>query len=466
MEKVARVLIIDLDGSKGLAQDLITILKSSINPEIYCVLFNTDVYSFENSRVEFPRAVSHDVSELIFVIFDESYISNAEVIVRVLRTEFPDPPIFFVVEDCTPNRILELLKLGINDFITSPLKAVGILPRVWQFLRHETEREEVIHNLKNKLGMKQIIGTSPSFLKEVEKIPLIANSDASVLISGESGTGKELFARAIHYLSHRARKPFVPVSCGAIPTDLVENELFGHDQGAFTGATTFRNGLIKEADGGTLVLDEIDCLPIQAQVKVLRFLQEKEFRPLGSTKMQRADVRVLAATNIDIEQAMNAGKFRQDLYYRINIIPVNLPALRERKEDIPLLAEHFLSKYFYIYNKRRIKISQEALSKLELYDWPGNVRELENIIERAIVLSDKDIIRSEDILQGIVPSSIDISFQAVKARYVADFEKTYITGLLRSSQGNVSKAARAAKKNRRAFWQLMRKHRISAYQFR
>ena len=305
MKKLASVLIIDLDQSNSLAQDLIDILKSSINPEIHCVYLFLDKKKIENRTAEFPKRDPYPISDLIFLIFNESYLNDAEITIQYIRKEFPDPPILFVVEDWCPNKMLELLKLGINDFINTPLKSVGILPRVWQLLKQPTEREEIILTLKNKLGMRQIIGTSPSFLKEVEKIPLIAKSDASVLISGESGTGKELFARSIHYLSHRARKPFVPVNCGAIPTELVENELFGHDQGAFTGATTSRYGLIKEADGGTLVLDEIDCLPIQAQVKLLRFLQEKEFRPLGSTKMQKADVRVLAATNIDLEQAMN-----------------------------------------------------------------------------------------------------------------------------------------------------------------
>ena len=193
--------------------------------------------------------------------------------------------------------------------------------------------------------MKQLIGESLPFLDEIKKIPTVAKCDANVLIFGETGTGKELCARAIHYLSPRASKPFIPFNCGAIPTELMENELFGHVQGAFTGASTAQPGLIGAADSGTIFLDDIDCLPASSQAKLLRFLQEKEYRQLGSAKMFQADVRVIAATNSDLEAAVDEGKFRQDLYYRLNVIPLTLPALRDRRDDIPLLARHFINKY-------------------------------------------------------------------------------------------------------------------------
>ena len=289
----------------------------------------------------------------------------------------------------------------------------------------------------------------------------------NVLISGETGTGKELCARAIHYLSPRAGRPFITVNCGAIPVELVENELFGHERGAFTDASTAQGGLIHEAEGGTLFLDEIACLPLLAQVKLLRFLQDKEYRRLGSPKTQQGDVRVVAAMNIDLEEAVREGKLRQDLYYRLNIIPLVLPPLRERREDIPLLARYFLAKYAARLNKDVTDCSPDVMQLLVLYEWPGNVRELEHTIERAVVLSEQAVIHKADIiLPRVAAAAHQDSFQEAKAKVIAQFERTYIQGLLLAHQGNITKAARAAQKNRRAFWQLMRKHLLDAHSFK
>jgi DNA-binding NtrC family response regulator len=247
----------------------------------------------------------------------------------------------------------------------------------------------------------------------------------------------------------------------------VENELFGHEPGAFTGAKTSRPGLIQEADGGTLFLDEIDCLPLLSQVKLLRFLQEKEFRSLGSTKICQADVRIVAATNTDCEEALRTGKLRRDLYYRLNVIPLSLPSLRERGEDVLLLARHFLIKHSTRLNKQIVGFSTRAMRKLYFYPWPGNVRELEHIIMRAVVLSGDPVIRAEDItlLDQVDPVRPE-SFQKAKDRMVAEFEKTYIRSLLLECSGNISEAARMAHKNRRAFWELIRKHNISVKSLR
>ena len=285
--------------------------------------------------------------------------------------------------------IFRLLEMGIDDFVISPIKPGEILLRIRRLLEKNALEDSVSQSIKQKFGLKQMIGESPSFLSEIKKIPVLAKSDAIVFITGETGTGKELCARAIHYLSPRSRSPFMPINCGAIPVDLVENELFGHEKGAFTGASETRTGLIAEAEGGTIFLDEIDCLPLAAQVKLLRFLQEKEYRPLGSKKMKKADVRLLAAMNIDPQEAVAAGRLRQDLYYRLNVIPLVIPPLRERREDIPLLARHFLLKYAVQFNKPMADFSAEAMQLLQLYDWPGNVRELEHHVERAVVLSDR-----------------------------------------------------------------------------
>lgn len=330
-----------------------------------------------------------------------------------------------------------------------------------------SEQIRLTQTLRDKLGLHQLVGKSPNFRVIWERIPVIAKTEAKVLISGETGTGKEICARAVHYLSSRAPKAFVPVNCGAIPENLVENELFGHVRGAFTGASTTQHGLISEAQGGTLFLDEIDSLPSMAQVKLLRFLQEGQYRPLGSTRTLHANVRIIAASNIDLEKAMQAGEFRQDLYYRLNIIPITLPPLRERQEDIPLLARYFLKKYSTEFDRPAQDFSADALQILMLYEWPGNVRELEHIVERTVVLCEHKVIHPADLplpALGLVAGTE--SLQEAKAKVVARFERTYIQNLLRAHRGNISKAARAAQKNRRAFWQLMHKYGITADGFK
>jgi DNA-binding NtrC family response regulator len=285
-----------------------------------------------------------------------------------------------------------------------------------------------------------------------------------VLISGETGTGKEVCARAIHYLSARAAKPFLAVNCGAIPVELIENELFGHERGAYTDAGTSQRGVIAEAESGTLFLDEIDCLPLLAQVKLLRFLQEKEFRPLGASKTVKASVRVIAATNTNLEEAILQGKLRRDLYYRINILPLLLPPLRQRPEDILLLARHFLEKYANEFAKPAPELSTEVLQILRGYTWPGNVRELEHTIERAVALTDNEILSAAEVFQAPVTlQTPHRSFQAAKERVVAQFEKDYLIEILLRHQGNISEAAQAAGKNRRAFGQLLRKHGINTH---
>jgi DNA-binding NtrC family response regulator len=329
-------------------------------------------------------------------------------------------------------------------------------------LAYSHEQKTPLAVFKEELGLKQFVGESPALMEQVHKIPQIARCDACVLITGETGTGKEVCARAIHYLSSRANLPFVPINCGAIPIDLLENELFGHEAGAFTSANTPRAGVIYEADGGTLFLDEIDSLPLSAQVKLLRFLQDKEYRPLGSRKPAKADVRIIAASNARMDELLAAGKLRQDLYYRLNVLPLNLPPLRQRKEDIPLLARHFVAKHVAETGGKSREIAPAALRKLWLYDWPGNVRELENIIERAVVLSTTDVIHTGeiDLSTSTEPDSKSESFNQLKSRVIADFERSYLRTLLEQHRGNIGQAARAAQKNRRVFFQLMRKHQI------
>ncbi len=320
-----------------------------------------------------------------------------------------------------------------------------------------------VDQLRSTLGLEYIIGESPVFVTLLKQIASIAKHAVSVLILGETGTGKEVFARAIHYCSQRSDRPFIPVNCGAIPFDLLENEFFGHESGAFTSANSSRRGIIKEADGGTLFLDEVDCLPPFAQVKLLRFLQDGQFRPLGSTSTCSADVRILSASNAIFKEILESGRLRKDLYYRLNVLSLQLPPLRERDGDIVLLARHFLVKYADKFNIHIREFSSAALQKLLCYSWPGNVRELENVIQRAVVLANHTVINADDIPIGDKEGKLEEqSFQQLKAKAIDQFEQSYVRRLLSIHDGNITKAAQAAGKDRRAFWELMRKHNITA----
>lgn len=420
--------------------------------------------AFSNNAI--VSAVSHFNPHVIFIVLPSNFLEHVSSLIRAL-TESRELLVIAMMEADEPEDMGHLLDLGVVDFITPPPRKIDVLPRLWRSLQRKTHDELLLQKCKEKVGLKQMIGNDPAFLAEVNKIPLIAGCDASVLILGETGTGKDLCARAIHYLSPRSGKPVIPVSCGAIPTDLVENELFGHETGAFTGASKSHPGMIHEAKGGTLFLDEIDCLPLQAQSKLLRFLQDKEYRRLGSTELCHADVRVIAASNIDLAKSVSEGTFRQDLYFRLNVIPLTLPALRDRKADIPLLAQYFLNRYTTEFDKPSKTLSANALQKLVMYRWPGNVRELENIIQRAVVFSQREVIQSAEVsLSYKKDQETHSSFKAQKSRVIAQFEKNYIQDILLTHQGNISKAAKAARKHRRAFWELIRKHEIDVHNYR
>jgi DNA-binding NtrC family response regulator len=372
-----------------------------------------------------------------------------------------------VVSDAEQEELSELVRPGIADFIIPPLRASEVLVRIQRLVNMVSQEQKTRQALTEKAGLQQLIGKSPVFVAEINKIPILAKSDISVLISGETGTGKEMVARAIHYLSERADKPFVPVNCGAIPVELLENELFGHDRGAFTGASGCRNGVIQEAERGTLFLDEVDSLPLLAQVKLLRFLQDKEYRPLGSTKAMKGDVRIIAASNANLENAIAGGTLRRDLYYRLNVVPILLPALRHRAGDIGLLASHFLAAKAAKLNSPAVDFSPEAKRKLMLYNWPGNVRELEHVIERVVVLCTQRTIQADEInFSGESNQPDQLSFQAMKAKVISEFETNYIETLLIAYRGNITRAAQAAQKERRTFWQLIRKYKIDVEKFK
>ena len=461
--KPAKILILNLNPSDCLGDDLRSIVESQFKVEEvkFYKRIDPDSAAMDCSN-KLAQMISRSDFSVIFIVQSADRLKQTRQLFLSPGIEMPGIPLLVVVDEADPVEMIEWIRQLAADFITKPLKTLDVLPRIWRLLDQASEAETELMQLKEELGMRQLVGESEAFLNEIEKLPLVAKCDASILITGDTGTGKELCARAIHYLSPRAGQSFLPVNCGAIPAELIENELFGHVSGAFTGARTTRRGLLDEANGGTLFLDEVDCLPLMAQVKFLRFLQEKEYRPLGATKTHKADVRVIAATNINCEAAIREGKLRQDLYYRLNVIQLKLPSLRERREDIPLLAHHFLNKYALEFNKQVTGFSPDAIRKLILYDWPGNVRELEHVIMRAMVLSTKPVISAAGIAVSDSENlPLPESFQEAKNRMVDQFEKTYIKGLLLSNHCNISRSAKAAQKNRRAFWELIRKHHIS-----
>jgi two-component system, NtrC family, response regulator GlrR len=462
---MARLLLLECGEAAGvLAAQLREILATPLQPAVELRREALPSIDAANVCAEASRIVSAFCPAAVLLV--QKLVRHSAELLRALRSGPPALPIIVVGEAREPDEVLEVLRLGATDYLTPPLTSVDVLPRVWRSLPFEDQAPPPPSALLESMRRVGLVGRSPGFLSEIAKVPLVSSCDASVLISGETGTGKELLARAIHALGPRAAAPFIPVNCGAIPVDLVENELFGHERGAFTSADRASAGLVQEADGGTLFLDEIDALPLLAQVKLLRFLQDREYRPLGSRATRHADVRVITATNIDFERAVERGVLRRDLYYRLNIIPLSLPPLRERREDVTILARHFVERFAASLRKPVSGLSPEATQKLVLHDWPGNVRELEHVVERAVALSTGPVIQGRDVVLPSRDGAPDESFRQAKARAVQAFERTYLQGLLLAHQGNITRAATAAHKNRRAFFELLRKHRIDATLFR
>jgi DNA-binding NtrC family response regulator len=394
------------------------------------------------------------------------------------------------------------MKAGAYHFLTKPFHSNdAVVHAVLKAAEHRrlldrTRQLEQVLLSKERFG--EIIGDSRGMLDVYRRIEGVAPTSSTVLILGESGTGKELAARAIHQQSPRAKKSFVAVNCGAIPKELVESELFGHVRGAFTGAQTSRAGLFETADGGTILLDEVGDLPLAAQVKLLRVLQEGEIKRVGADEPRTVDVRVLAATNVDLMSKIHAGQFRRDLYYRLNVIAVELPPLRERGDDVLLLANHYLQKFARSMQRELKRLGPDAILALRSYDWPGNVRELEHAIEHAVVLAQRDVISAADLPfsrstavlrdtapqgpgpglsrgrervdgfsgaqgRGSSPSFFEelagLPYAEAKRRVVASFDETYTTELLRRAGGNMSEASRLAGLDRSNFRRLLKKQK-------
>ncbi|MFQ5873606.1 MAG: sigma-54 interaction domain-containing protein [Dehalococcoidia bacterium] len=338
----------------------------------------------------------------------------------------------------------------------------------------QAQAQHLQREVESLYGFANIIGTSPAMEQVYALMRKVINSDTTVLITGESGTGKELVARAIHYTSRRRARRFVPVNCGAIPRELLESEMFGHEKGAFSGAHRTKLGLIEEADGGTLFLDEISELPLDLQIKINRVLQEKQVRRVGERTDRPVDVRILSATNRDLQERISQGLFREDLFYRINVYPIPIPPLRAHAEDIPLLINHFIAKYNQTMDKDISGVAPEVAKALQAYSWPGNVRELENAIERAVLLADSGPIKLEHLPPSIWEKShkpagealVNLPYHEAAQAAAHDFSKTYLVAVLKRHQGNVTQAAKDAGIERESFHRLLKKHGLKAEEFR
>ncbi|MEW6184487.1 MAG: sigma-54 dependent transcriptional regulator [Thermodesulfobacteriota bacterium] len=381
----------------------------------------------------------------------------------------PDLPVLILTAHGSIESAVEAMKKGAYSYLTKPFDPQELLLQIKMALENrrltsEVKRLETL--LDKQYGFSNIIARSPKMRSLLDSVAQIARTDSTVYIQGESGTGKELIAKAIHMASDRKNKPFVAINCAALPEGILESRLFGHEKGAFTGAIKNTKGLFTQAHGGTIFLDEIGDMPLGIQAMLLRVLQERTYYPLGSEKLVEVDVRVIVATNRDLSQMVKQGLFREDLYYRIHVIPVFLPPLRERKDDIPLLIEHFREKFNRQMNKGVKGLTSTALQKMMHYEWPGNVRELENTMEYAVALTQQDTIQEDLILQQTLEAEEPPpTLQPLKEARNA-YERNYLIHLLKTCKGNISNAARMAGKYRADFYELLKKHDLKAEDFK
>ena len=380
-----------------------------------------------------------------------------------IRVQHPSLPVILLTAHGTIPDAVEATSRGVYTYLTKPFDGKALLDIIANAIAMEGASHASTDDGEVEAWRAEIVSRSNRMAEVLAEAKMVAASDASVLIRGESGSGKELIAQAIHRASPRASRPFVAVNCGAIPENLLESELFGHVKGAFTGAVANHPGLFQAANGGTLFLDEIGDMPVALQVKLLRVLQERQVRPVGASVAVPVDVRILSATHRDLDLAIIDGSFRKDLYYRLNVVSLTLPTLGERREDIPLLAHHFLSRLAPKYGRKVNGFAPEALKALTTASWPGNVRQLHNVVEQVTALATTPLVPLALVQRALrVPSMEVLSYTEARTR----FERDYLVGLLKITDGNVADAARLADRNRTEFYRLMQKHGLTPGLFR
>ncbi len=448
-----KILVVDDDCN------LLKLLKmrlESANYEIATVLHGEDATAAVKSR-------AFDLSILDLHLGNQNGIS----LMKELRSHLPQMPVIILTAHGTIESAVEAVQQGAFNYLTKPFNFRDLLAQIEKALGNrlltaDTKQRKGL--LEERYAFANIVARSEKMRKVLDCVFRIAKTNSTVYIYGESGTGKELIAMAIHLASERRGKPFLALNCAALPEPLLESELFGHEKGAFTGAIRSTRGVFTQAHRGTIFLDEIGDMPLGIQAKLLRVLQERHFTPLGSEKLVEVDVRAIVATNKDLEEEVKQGLFRGDLFYRIHVIPIYLPPLRERKEDIPALVEHFL-KRFNVQLKREIKgLTPEAMQRLLFYEWPGNVRELENTIEFAMAMTQGNIISEEFIFPARITEHQGASSSLTAAR--GAFERSYLLNILQLCKGHVSEAAKLAGRNRTDFYSLLKKHCINPADFK
>jgi len=395
------------------------------------------------------------------LVMDE--VDGLEVLGYAKRNS-PDTEVIIMTGYAAVSSAIEAMKKGAYHYLQKPLRMDELHCVVDNALEKVRLRDEIrrLSSQKDKpWGLDQIVGQSPAIIALKKIIPQIASTDSSILITGESGTGKELVARAVHQLSPRAEKRFLAINCGSFAEDLLANELFGHEKEAYTGAASARPGLLESADGGTIFFDEVGDMPLSMQAKLLRVIQEGELIRVGGVRPTSIDVRIVGATNKDLNKAIQGGQFRRDLYYRLNVVPLHLPSLAERKEDIPLLAHHFLKRMAMRSNRMLLGFDTDAMELMRRYDYPGNVRELENIVERCAAFATEDRIRAEDLPPDIKEMEV-FSFhrEARPLRTLGDLEREYIRWVMTKTEKNKSQAARILGIDRVSLYRKLKKHQI------
>lgn len=404
--------------------------------------------------------VEKDVFDLVLTDLKMPEIDGIDLL-KMIKGMRPEVMVILMTAYGSIETAVEAMKMGANDYITKPIDLNELLIHISKAQKESLllkENQLLRMEVRKKFEFNNIVGKSKKMQEIFSMIEKVAPSNSTVIIYGGSGTGKELVAKAIHYHSPRADGPFIPFNCGAIPESLVESELFGHTKGAFTGAVQAKKGLFEEANGGTLFLDEISTILPSVQVKLLRVLQEKEVMRVGSTERTKIDVRMIAATNEDLEANLKEGKFREDLFYRLHVFPIFLPDLKDRKEDIPLLAYHFLDLFAKETRKQIKEISKEAMNLLLEYPWPGNVRELENAIERAVIMADQDYLNPKDFPKNMREGYSELIKKGAKERKsLDDIKAEYIIEVLKETNGNKRVAAEILKVNPRTLYRFEKK---------
>jgi two-component system, NtrC family, response regulator HydG len=449
-----KILVVDDEESHRI------MLRAVLKEEGYEVAEATD-------GAEAVKAVEQQPFDLILLDLRMTTMDGIEALAEIRKIS-PLVPVLIMTAYASVKTAVEALKAGAFEYLTKPLDTDELkilVEKALEFYHLRTENLALKERLGDRFDFSKIIGRSPKMKEVFETLSLVAPTDATVLILGESGTGKELVANSIHQNSKRAGEAFIKVSCAALPETLLESELFGHEKGAFTGAIARREGRFQLAHRGSLFLDEVGEMSPAIQSKLLRVLQEKEFEPLGSPRTLKVDVRVIAATNKSLEKEVKEGRFREDLFYRLNVVPVSLPPLRERKEDIPALAAHFFALY-RDKNKKDLKgLSGKALDLLTRYDWPGNIRELENSIERAVILARGEVIAPADLPPGIQALSSGVKESAglslPSGVSLQEVEKTLILKTLEDTGGNRTRAAEILGINRRTLQNKLKEYGIN-----